>query len=95
VKLLALFDKGIILRYTLECELLHEVDFVGTLEVAVLECLHGNWESCRKHQNLSIARQERDDLLDKWLEFGRQQFIGLGEVENKLEDTQPRPVCAS
>jgi len=47
VNLLLLFDKGIVLGDTLECELFHEVDDIRLAQVLVLEVLHGDGESGR------------------------------------------------
>jgi len=68
--LLTLLDKGVVLRYALERKLVHEVDLVRSSQVTILEALDGDREGGREHENLSIGREECNDLLDQGLEFG-------------------------
>ena len=82
VELLALLDKGVVLRDTLESELLHQVDDVGLLQELVLELLDRDGEGGRVEEDLALRVREADELLDDGLELGRQELVGLVHHED-------------
>lgn len=71
VHLLALFYKGVVLRYTLKRELIHEVDNVGLAQELLLELLDCDWEGSTEQHDLTVLWQEGYQLLDKWLKLRR------------------------
>lgn len=50
---------------------------MGLFEVLILESLYSDWEGSTEKKDLSVSRQESDDILYKGLEFGRQKFVCL------------------
>lgn len=68
---LPLLYKGVILSYTLESKLFHEVDLIGLPQEPILEVLYSNGESGRKEQDLPVVGQKSDYLLHERLELGR------------------------
>jgi hypothetical protein len=77
VHLLPLLNKRIVLRDTLECQLVHEVDDVRLAQPAVLEVLDSDWERGGVEHDLAVAWQEANELLNDRLEFRRQQLVRL------------------
>lgn len=77
VDLLTLLHKGIVLRYTLERKLIHKVDDVGLAQELFLELLYCDWECSAEQHDLTILRQERDQLLNQRLELRGQQLVSL------------------
>mmetsp|Transcript_2200 Transcript_2200/g.7977 ORF Transcript_2200/g.7977 Transcript_2200/m.7977 type:complete len:876 (+) Transcript_2200:144-2771(+) len=96
VHLLALLDKGVVLRDALQRELVHEVDDVRLAEEAVLEILHRHREGGGVEQNLTLRRHEPDDFLDERLELRAQELVRFVHDENpaliKLRDALLRQV---
>ena len=82
MELLALLNKGVVLRDTLESELLHQVDDVGLLQELVLELLDRDGEGGRVEEDLALRVREADELLDDGLELGGQELVGLVHDED-------------
>mmetsp|Transcript_46946 Transcript_46946/g.78217 ORF Transcript_46946/g.78217 Transcript_46946/m.78217 type:complete len:419 (-) Transcript_46946:177-1433(-) len=91
--LLALIDKGVVLRDTLEGELIHQVNFIGVVEPGVLEGLDGDGEGGREEEDLAgLGDDVAKELVDEGLELGREELVSfvhdehlaLGEVGDGL-----------
>ena len=75
--LLPLLDECIVLRDSLEGQLVHKVDDVLLLEKFVLEGLDGDWEGGREKHDLALFGQEGDELLNNLLKVLREELVGL------------------
>jgi hypothetical protein len=73
--LLAFLDESIELRDALECQLIHEIDFICIGHVLNLEIQDRRWKGGRVHQNLTVSWQEIDEVFDDGLELWTKQLI--------------------
>ena len=80
VDLLPLLHKCVVLRDTLECQLVHEVDLVRLVEPPLRKVLHSHGEGRRIEQNLAGGGRQPQDALDDGLEFRREQLVRLGKA---------------
>ena len=71
VKFQLLLEVGVVLCDTEESELLHQVLQNGVFEVLVLEGFDGQGESRGEEHDLTLQRQEGDDVLQNRLEVLR------------------------
>lgn len=86
------FHVRIVLRDTLEGQLIHQIDLVGVAQEFVLEGFDNDGEGSRKEQNLAFLRQEADQFFNHRLEFGGEQLVRLihdhhttvGQISNAL-----------
>ena len=62
-------------KLTLECELVHQVDFIGLRHIFIAKADDRDGESCRKEKNLTLAdvlgQVLCEELLNDDLKFGR------------------------
>lgn len=77
MNLLFLLDKGIVLRDTLQCQFVHQIDLVGVTHVLPHEGLNGQRECGRIQQNLSILWKMRDKSVEHSLEILAQKLVGF------------------
>uniref|UniRef100_A0A182JGA4 Uncharacterized protein n=1 Tax=Anopheles atroparvus TaxID=41427 RepID=A0A182JGA4_ANOAO len=77
VHLLALLHEGVVLRDTLQRQLLHQVDLVRIAQMLLHEVLHAQWECRREQEDLALLWQSHYDMIQHALEVLRQQLIGL------------------
>mgnify|MGYP007051646149 CR=1 FL=1 len=98
VNLLPLFDIGVVLGDTAEGELVHQIDLVWGTHVLVLatrqtqfyckketthlEVLDNHRESGAEKHNLSLLRQERQQLLHHRCKLGREELVGFVHHEH-------------
>ena len=77
VNLLPLLDKCIVLRDTLQGELLHQVDDVRLFQELFLELLHRHRERGGVQANLPRRREVAQQFLNHRLELGAQELVRL------------------
>jgi len=79
VQLLSLLQEGIVLRQTLQCQLVSDLDVLGLFDVALLELTNFYRVSCTEQANLAIVRAHLQYLLNDLLEFSGNQPIDFIE----------------
>lgn len=74
MQLLFLFKVGIVLRHTLQSQLVGQPDVGGLGHVLFLEILNFNWVSCAEKADLGF-RHQADNPLNNFREVDRQKFV--------------------
>mmetsp|Transcript_25134 Transcript_25134/g.68296 ORF Transcript_25134/g.68296 Transcript_25134/m.68296 type:complete len:228 (-) Transcript_25134:333-1016(-) len=82
VDFLLLLHKCIVLRDTLQGELVHEVHYVWLVQPPLLEVLDSDWEGGGVEHDLPVSRQEAYQLLDDGLKFRGQQLVSLVHAQH-------------
>ena len=80
--LLPLVDVRVVLRDTLQSEVVHEVDDVRLPEKLVLELAHRDGECCRIAQNLPVVRKVCHEATERVGELWAEQLVRLVEAEH-------------
>ena len=83
MNLLFLLDERVVLRDTLQSELLHQVDHEGFPEVLLLERFDRHRERGGVEQNLPVPGHEIDELTDHGLKLGRQELVRFVHGEHR------------
>ena len=70
MELLALFKEGVVLRQSLQGQLICNLDILWVGHITLLELTNFNWISCTEQANLATLRAAHlQDLLDHFLEL--------------------------
>ena len=77
VDFLAFLHKGIVLGDTSQCQFIHEVDFIGVLNMTLLKVLDSHRKSRREQADLMAWHTETEELFQDGLEFLGQELVCL------------------
>lgn len=77
VELLLLLEEGIVLRHSLQGQLVRDLDVLGRWHISLLEGTNLDGVRRAEQADLTIIWQHIDDLLDYFLELARDEAIDL------------------
>jgi hypothetical protein len=74
---LPLLDERVVLSDALERQIIHQIYLVRIGDELVFKRLDCHGKSCRKQAYLPSWCCQVNELLQEWLELGREKFVGL------------------